>query len=202
MKTLNFSEQKMNKGYSNLNENDLVSLYIKNNDSEALNILLYRIEPFVANQVTCMIGKTKFTDDYTQEILIKIVDMIGKGKYALNTNFKSWIYRITRNYVGDRLREMSKFRFYSIDNKIQDFNNINIGNSAEEKIIDHQNLSLLQLLIQKLPTKQKEIIVYRYYMNLSYKDISSLLDISVNTALGRCRYAIINLRKYYSLISD
>ena len=184
--------------YDTSTEKELVSLYAEG-DTSALNALLTRIRPYVFNVVIGYIGDWDRSEDYTQDILIKVKLNIDNKKYLPNGNFYSWLMCITKNYVGDDLRHRKRFGidyFYSIDNcRELDFCPFD---DMEEKLHKEWQIDFLRSIIHLLPYNQMEIIQYRYYQELSFKDIADKLNISINTALGRCRYGIKNLKKLYN----
>lgn len=185
-------------GYETSTEKELVLLYSEG-DTSALNVLFARIRPYVFSVVNNYIGDWDRAEDYTQEVLIKVKLNIDNKKYLPNGNFYSWLLCITKNYVGDDLRHRKRYGLdyhYNIDScrEINFFQSEDI----EERLFSEFQSNLIRKIIHLLPYNQMQIIQYRYYQELSFKEIATMLNISINTALGRCRYGIQNLRKLYN----
>ncbi len=187
----------MIRNYDSYSENDLVLLYSKG-DTNALNALLTRIRPFIFNVVYGYIGDWDRSEDYTQDILIKVQHNIENKKYIPNGNFYSWLRCVSRNYVGDDLRHKRRLGIdYFLNVEVcRDLKNY-LSDDLEEKICTEGQLDFIKNNIHHLPYNQMIIIQYRYFDELSFKDIATKLNISINTALGRCRYGINKLRKLY-----
>lgn len=188
----------MIRNYDSSTEKELVLLYSKG-DTSALNVLLTRIRPFVFSVVIGYIGDRDRSEDYTQDILCKVQYNIDNKKYIPNGNFYSWIRCVSRNYVGDDLRHKKRLGIgYFLNVEVcQDLKNYFLDD-LEEKLCTEGKLDFIKNNIHHLPYNQMVIIQYRYFDGLSFKDIASKLNISINTALGRCRYGINNLRKLYN----
>lgn len=179
-------------------ENELISLY-QNGEQRAMAVLLERIRPFIIRVVFNYVGDWERTQDYTQDVLIKVKLNIDNNKYLPKGNFYSWLSCITKNYVGDDLRHRKRCGIegqVSLD-KCRELMN-NDFDETQERISFESELAYIDEIIRRLPSNQREIIIYRYFQELSFKDIASKLNISINTALGRCRYGIKNLKKLYS----
>ena len=128
--------------------------------------------------------------------MIKVVRMIRAGKYNEEGKFLPWVVRIARNLAIDYFRKVQRnpFQYEHEDYDIFSANGRSEG-SAEEEIIREENARYIKGLIQKLPDKQREVLIMRNYADLSFKEIASLTDVSINTALGRMRYALLNLKR-------
>jgi len=173
----------------------LVREYASGNEW-ALAQLIERHKSRIYSFIFSKVKDRDLSDDIFQETFIKVINTIKKDNYNEEGKFLPWVMRISHNLVIDHFRKQSKVTFqrdqedFSIFGKIMD-----TGMNIETKMIADQIEDDLHQLIQKLPKDQQEIIRLRMYDDLSFKEIADLQDISINTALGRMRYAIINLRK-------
>jgi RNA polymerase sigma-70 factor (ECF subfamily) len=136
-------------------------------------------------------------DDIFQETFIKVIRSLKDGKYAESGKFAPWVVRIAHNLIIDHFRKLRQSNECSNDNTEglsitgDEFSDLN----AEERAVRLQIRKDVRQLLDFLPSEQREIVLMRYYMNMSFKEISEQLNININTALGRMRYAIINMRK-------
>jgi RNA polymerase sigma-70 factor (ECF subfamily) len=128
--------------------------------------------------------------------MIKVVRMIRAGKYNEEGKFLPWVIRIARNLAIDHFRKVQRNPIQRENEDYDIFNTIQRAEgSSEEKIIRDENARYIRGLIQKLPDKQREVLIMRSYADLSFKEIAAITDVSINTALGRMRYALLNLKK-------
>ena len=135
------------------------------------------------------------SDDIFQDTYLKVVNSLQKGKYNEEGKFLPWVMRIAHNLVIDHFRKQKKMQMIRSNNDFDIFDVIKDSKiNADEKLIKDQIFNDLNLLIDKLPNDQKKVLKMRYYEELSFKKIAEHFDISINTALGRMRYALINLR--------
>lgn len=177
-----------------LTDEALVSSYI-NGDTTALNVLCKRIRPQIFSWVSQRVIDYDASQDYVQDILVKVIRNIDNGKYNEKGKFKSWLRRITENLVGDDIRHKRRMKI----DYVLPVEDAYITKSYNEEIsFKEEDYSVLNDLVSTLPKPQRDIIKYRYFDCLSFIEISKNLDISINTALGRCRYAILNLKKIKS----
>jgi RNA polymerase sigma factor (sigma-70 family) len=136
-------------------------------------------------------------EDLFQDVMIKVVNMMRTGSYNEEGKFLPWVTRIARNLAIDHFRKLQRTPLQRENENYDIFASaINKSDeSAEQKIIRHENVRYIRDLIQQLPEKQREVLIMRHYAELSFKEIADLTNVSINTALGRMRYALINLRK-------
>src|SRR5690606_22732390 len=173
----------------------LVTQYTSGNEW-ALAQLIERHKSRIYSFIFSKVKDRDLSDDIFQETFIKVINTIKKQNYNEEGKFLPWVMRISHNLIIDHFRKQSKVKFqrdqeeYSVFSKMID-SEMNIENS----LIAGQIEDDLHTLIQKLPTDQQEIIRLRLYDDLTFKEIAELNQISINTALGRMRYAIVNLRK-------
>ncbi len=179
---------------SNLSDQELVKKYI-NGDNFSFEILLNRHKNRVFAFIMSKIKNKDISEDVFQDTYVKVVNSLQKGKYNEEGKFLPWVMRIAHNLVIDHFRKQKKMHMirsnsdFDIFDVIKD-NEINI----DEKLIKDQVYYDLKSLIELLPADQMEVLKMRYFEELSFKKIAQKIDVSINTALGRMRYALINLR--------
>ena len=179
---------------SNLSDKELVSKYVKG-DNYSFEILLSRHKNRVFAFIMSKIKNKDISDDIFQDTYVKVVNSLQKGKYNEEGKFLPWVMRIAHNLVIDHFRKQKKMQMIRSNNDFDIFDVIKDSKiNADEKLIKDQIFNDLNLLIDKLPNDQKKVLKMRYYEELSFKKIAEHFDISINTALVRMRYALINLR--------
>ena len=181
---------------NNIVDQELVQAFIKG-DQSAIEILINRHRNKVYTYILLTIKNQQLAEDLFQETFIKVIQSLRKGKYKDNGRFLSWVIRIAHNLIIDHFRKEKQMNSISNDEtEIDLFNSKKLADqNIEELIIENQIKSELRDLINALPTDQKEVVLLRHYGELSFKEIADQTDVSINTALGRMRYALINLRK-------
>ena len=179
---------------SNLSDQELVKNYI-NGDNSSFEVLLNRHKNRVFAFIMSKIKNKDLSEDIFQDTYVKVVNSLHKGKYNEEGKFLPWVMRIAHNLVIDHFRKQKKMQMIRSNNDFDIFDVIKDSKiNADEKLIKDQIFSDLNSLIDKLPSDQKEVLKMRYYEELSFKKIAEHFDISINTAHGRMRYALINLR--------
>lgn len=179
-----------------LSDHELLNTYISGN-GDSINVLLNRHRKRILDYIYMMVKNRDVADDIFQETLIKVVRFVQEGRYTENGKFLSWVLRIAHNQVIDYFRQKKQRNNVSEGDAGYDIlNNQKFSDhTVEEKLITNQIETDVRKLIDFLPPEQKEVVLMRYYMGLSFKEIAEQTDVSINTALGRMRYALINLRK-------
>lgn len=179
-----------------LTDEQLVCLYAEG-ENTAFDVLLQRHQNRIFSYIYNIVKDKDLADDLFQETFVKAIVTINQGRYTENGKFPAWITRIAHNLIIDYYRQEKAQAQLSCDN--DDINILNRKELSEETIEDaivrRQTLSDVKLLVQELPESQKEVLEMRYYMDMSFKEIAEATGVSINTALGRMRYAILNLRK-------
>jgi RNA polymerase sigma-70 factor (ECF subfamily) len=179
-----------------LSDTQLLDLYRSGNKS-AISALITRHRKRVSDYIYMMVKDREIADDIFQETFIKIVRFVDEGRYTDNGKFLSWALRIAHNQVIDHFRHTKQ------ENKITEtdagydiLGTMKFSNdTVEDRMIHEQIYTDLRKLVDALPEEQRQVVLMRYYDNLSFKEIAEQTDVSINTALGRMRYALINLRK-------
>lgn len=163
----------------------------------AIDTLIDRHRKRVYNYIFMMVKDPATTEDILQETFIKVVSTIEKGKYVDNGRFISWVLRIAHNIVIDYFRSSKNMKTVTSDDVGYDIlatSGISTA-SIDEEIMSDQVADQVRKLVDHLPVEQREVVVLRHFMDLSFKEIAEQTGVSINTALGRMRYALINLRK-------
>ncbi len=183
--------------HSNLIDHDsyLVSSYIEGNE-KSLEKLINKYRAKIFNFIQSKILNRDISEDIFQETFIKVIKTLKRGLYNEQGKFLSWVMRIAHNLIVDHFRKSSRIKFYKSKDDFDVFKLISddIPN-IENTIINEQVNVDLNKMILELPIDQREIIQMRLFKEMSFKEIAELTNVSINTALGRMRYAIINLRK-------
>ncbi|WP_456422430.1 RNA polymerase sigma factor [Lutibacter sp.] len=173
----------------------LVSSYINGNE-KSLEILIIRHKQRIFSFILSKIQDREISEDIFQDTFIKVINTLKRGKYNEEGKFLPWVMRIAHNLIIDHFRRNKRIPKF---NNTDDFDIFDVLSdetlSAENQIIKSQILDDVKNLIEELPDDQKEVLLMRMYKDMSFKEIAENTDVSINTALGRMRYALINLRK-------
>jgi len=174
----------------------LVKNYIAG-DENSLAILIERHQKKIYNFIYSKISDRDIADDIFQDTFIKVIkNLKSKTSYNEEGKFLSWVMRIAHNLVVDYFRDNKKMPMLRSNDEYSVFSVIfDSSPNIEDKMLNYHIEKDLQKVIDTLPNDQKEVLIMRYYQNYSFKEISELTGVSVNTALGRMRYAITNMRK-------
>jgi RNA polymerase sigma-70 factor (ECF subfamily) len=182
-----------------LEDKALVSQYLKG-DEKAFETLLMRHKNKIYNYIYAKIRDTALSQDIFQDTFIKVVKTLKKGNYNEEGKFLPWAMRIAHNLMIDHFRKANKVRMISeSSSKNDDFNIFSVLKLEDENVEDVITREELEVqmvdLIEHLPDAQRDILKMRIFQEMSFKDIADKEDVSINTALGRMRYALINMRK-------
>jgi RNA polymerase sigma-70 factor (ECF subfamily) len=181
---------------SQLTDKQLVELYTHSKKEEAFAELLSRYKSRVYGKITMYVKDRAAAQDIFQDTFLKAIHALKEGQYNEEGKFSAWIMRIAHNLCIDYFRGKKKMPMSRANDDYDPFDFIGNGEkNSEEKAVNLQVLHDARKLLDFLPLEQKEIVMMRLYYDMSFKEISDTLNISINTALGRMRYALINLRK-------
>ncbi|MDP4292513.1 MAG: sigma-70 family RNA polymerase sigma factor [Bacteroidota bacterium] len=175
----------------------LINRYLSG-DHYSLEELIDRHKSRVYAYILMVVKDRYLADDIFQETFIKVINTLRSGLYKEEGKFIQWVMRIAHNLVIDYFRKLNRIPFVDTQSDEHDdiFDTLHLTEaSAEDKMINEQIYDDIRHLINLLPPEQKEVLLMRHYSDMSFKDIAELTDVSINTALGRMRYALINLRK-------
>ena len=176
-------------------DQELVKNYL-NGDNSSFEVLLKRHKSRVFAFIMSKIKNRDITQDIFQDTFIKVINSLQRGKYNEEGKFLPWMMRIAHNLVIDHFRKESKMRKVRPTDEFNIFDIINNGDRGQdEEMIRKRVHADLNMLIKDLPGDQMEVLKMRYFEDMSFKKISEITGVSINTALGRMRYALINLRK-------
>lgn len=182
--------------YNDKSDDQLISLYV-DGKNEAFDALLERHKDRLFTYIFHAVKNEELADDIFQDTFVKAIMTIRQGRYVDKGHFAAWITRIAHNLIIDYFRQVRNENLQSTDD--EDVNILNRKEfsdiTVEDTLVMNQIHSDVRRLIRKLPDNQREVLVMRYYRNMSFKEIADTTGVSINTALGRMRYAIINMRR-------
>ena len=174
----------------------LIGLYSKG-DTRAFETILKRYQDKLYSYISFVVRNRDLADDIFQETFVKAITTLQKGGYTCTGKFGAWLTRIAHNLIIDYFRQQSVDNTVSNDAVEYDLlNDARLSDSnVEDAMINRQTLADVRRLVDMLPDNQREVVFMRYYQDLSFKEIADITGVSINTALGRMRYALINIRR-------
>lgn len=185
---------------SHLEDNELVKLYVDGNE-QALSVLLHRHKRKIFSSVYIVVKDKALAEDLFQDTFIKVIQTLKRNQYCEEGKFLPWVLRIARNLIIDYFRKSKKLPTVPVyvnedGEEVDVFSSIvsddeDIKNKAEQLKFKKS----IRNMISRLPGEQKEVVIMRMYYDMSFKEIADFCDVSINTSLGRMRYALINLKK-------
>lgn len=176
-------------------DSSLVSSYIKGDES-SLAVLINRHQQRLFSFIYSKVLDKDIAEDIFQDTFIKVIRTLKKGNYNEEGKFLPWVMRISHNLVIDYFRKNNRMPTFQNTDEFDIFSVLKDGSlNAEKQIIQEQIFSDVRELVNELPEEQKEVLLMRMYKDMSFKEISENTGVSINTALGRMRYALINMRK-------
>lgn len=184
------------KNLNQLTDDMLVALYSKGND-KAFDELLSRYQGKIFNYIFFIVRNQELAEDLFQETFVKAIVTMQQGRYTADGKFGAWLTRIAHNLVIDSYRQERNENTISNDEVELDLlNNADLcDENVEMHMVNEQTLADVRRLVDALPSNQREVVYMRFYQNLSFKEIADIIGVSINTALGRVRYALINMRR-------
>ena len=178
-----------------LNDHQLIQNYLDGNE-RAFEELLLRHKNKIYSSIYLFVKEQSLAEDIFQEVFIKIIDTLRKGKYNHEGKFVQWAMRIAYNMCVDYFRRVKRRTKVSPTDTFDIFDVLQVSDdNAEQRIIKSQTHDNIRTLVDMLPSEQREVVILRHYADMSFKEIAQLTNVSINTALGRMRYALINIRK-------
>lgn len=180
---------------SRLSDSQLVSLYQTGNQ-EAFEMLLHRHKSRIYTAIYLIVKDRYTAEDLLQETFVKAINTIRSGRYNEEGKFLPWISRIAHNLAIDNFRKNKRYPEVVLEDGSKVFNSMQFAEeSIEDKQIFRDTRTKLRDYIKELPVEQKQVLIMRHYLQMSFHEIAERTGVSINTALGRMRYALINLRK-------
>ncbi len=176
-------------------DQELIHQYLSGNQA-SLEQLINRHKDKVFNYVVTVVKDRYLAEDIFQDTFMKVINTFKSGNYKEEGKFIQWVMRIAHNLVIDHFRKNKRFPTIENNENYDIFETLDLKDrSVEETLVYEQILRDVKKLIEYLPEEQREVVMMRHYAEMSFKDIADTTDVSINTALGRMRYALINLRK-------
>ncbi len=183
-----------------VDDQELVNQYIKGDES-GLSLLITRHKRRIFSYIMLTVKDRALAEDVFQDTFIKVINTLKKGHYNEEGKFLPWVLRISHNLIIDTFRRDKRMPTISggTNGEGEEFDIFSVlgvyDKTAEEEIIQAQVRKDIRKLVEELPAEQREVLMMRHYYDMSFKEISEQTNVSINTALGRMRYALINLRK-------
>ena len=185
------------KNFEGVSDEALALLYVKG-DNRAFDELLSRTQTTLFTYIMFVVRDHDIADDIFQETFVKVITKLQQGLYTDSGKFQFWITRIAHNCIMDWYRQQQSTHIVDAneENDLQNLKNASVMDSNKEaEMINEQILIDIKKMMNTLPAPQREVVYMRYFQQLSFKEIADLTGVSINTSLGRMRYALINLRK-------
>jgi RNA polymerase sigma-70 factor (ECF subfamily) len=183
------------KTLSTLTDQELIRSYM-NGDSNAMNVLVERYKDKIFTSIYLLVKDKYLAEDIFQDVFIRIIDTLKGGRYTDEGKFLPWAMRIAHNMCVDHFRKVKRSPSIKTSDDHDIFEVLNFSEpGADQKIMANQSHDKIRRMVDLLPEDQREVIILRNYADLSFKEIAELTNCSINTALGRMRYGLINLRK-------
>lgn len=176
-------------------DTDLIRLFQEGNQL-ALEILINRYKEKIFSSIFFLVKDKYLAEDLFQEVFIKVIDTLRSDRYNEEGKFVQWALRISHNLCVDYFRKINRVKIINSGDDKDIFETLDINaESADSYLVQSQTHSKIRDMLQHLPEEQREVIVLRHYADMSFKEIATITNTSINTALGRMRYGLINLRK-------
>ena len=180
---------------SNLTDQQLVHLYV-NGDAEALSALVTRYKDKIYTSIYLLVKDKYLAEDIFQDVFIRVIDTLKGGRYVDEGKFLPWAMRIAHNLCVDHFRKVKRTPTIKTSEDRDIFESLNFSEAGtDQRMMNNQSHDKVRKMIDMLPEDQREVIILRHYADLSFKEISQLTNCSINTALGRMRYGLINQGK-------
>jgi RNA polymerase sigma-70 factor (ECF subfamily) len=180
---------------NNLTDQQLIHLYMEG-DANALATIVMRYKDKIYTSIYLLVKDKYLTEDIFQDVFIRIIDTLKGGRYTDEGKFLPWAMRIAHNMCVDHFRKVKRTPTIKTSDDRDIFEVLNFSEpGADHKMMNGQSQDKVRKMVDLLPEDQREVIILRHYADLSFKEIADLTNCSINTALGRMRYGLINLRK-------
>ena len=181
-----------------LSDQQLLQIYIEGN-AEAFSVLVKKHKEKIFTSIYLLVKDKYLAEDIFQDTFIKVIDTLKSGKYSEEGKFLPWAMRIAHNLCVDHFRKIKRTPVIKTSGDYDIFETMNFSEpAADDRITKDQANNTIRKLVEKLPDEQREVIIMRHYANLSFKEIAAMTNCSINTALGRMRYGLLNIRRMIS----
>ncbi len=180
---------------TNLPDQQLIHLFM-GGDASALEVLIVRHKEKIYTSIFLLVKDKYLAEDIFQDVFIRVIDTIRSGRYTEEGKFLPWAMRIAHNLCVDHFRKVKRTPAIKMGDDRDIFEVINFSeDGVDRRMMQRQSHDRVREMLDRLPEDQREVIILRHYAELSFKEIAAMTDCSINTALGRMRYGLINLRK-------
>ncbi|MBX3241870.1 MAG: sigma-70 family RNA polymerase sigma factor [Chitinophagaceae bacterium] len=180
---------------TNLPDQQLIHLFMSG-DASALEVLIVRHKEKIYTSIFLLVKDKYLAEDIFQDVFIRVIDTIRSGRYTEEGKFLPWAMRIAHNLCVDHFRKVKRTPAIKMGDNRDIFEVINFSeDGVDRRMMQRQSHDRVREMLDRLPEDQREVIILRHYAELSFKEIAAMTDCSINTALGRMRYGLINLRK-------
>ncbi len=176
-------------------DSELIAQY-RNGSQAAFDLLVDRYQSKVYTTIFLIVKDQDVAEDLLQDVFVKVVQTIHSDRYSEEGKFQPWLMRIAHNLAIDHFRKVRRYPTILMEDGSNVFNSLQFAESSiEDHRVKEETLEMVKKLIEELPEAQKEVLVMRHYLEMSFQEIADQTGVSINTALGRMRYALIHLRK-------
>lgn len=179
-----------------MTDEELAIMYV-DGDNKAFDLLLSRNQEKLFNYILFVVRDREMANDMFQETFFKVVSRLQQGKYIANGKFSAWLMRIAHNVIMDWYRQQRAQNIVDApkENDLSNVGSTLLESSREGELVNNQVMEDVRRMMSHLPASQREVVFMRFYQQMSFKEIAEATGVSINTALGRMRYAILNLRR-------
>lgn len=176
-------------------DSELIAQY-RNGSDAAFDLLVDRYQSKMYTTIFLIVKDQKVAEDLLQDVFVKVVNTLNSDKYNEEGKFQPWVMRISHNLAIDYFRKAKRYPTILLEDGSNVFNSLKFAEeNVEDRKVKEENIELVKRLIEELPDAQKQVLIMRHYLDLSFQEIADQTGVSINTALGRMRYALIHLRK-------
>lgn len=176
-------------------DSELIAQY-RNGSEPAFDLLVDRYQKKIYTTIFLIVKDQEIAEDLLQDVFVKVVNTFNSDKYNEEGKFQPWVMRIAHNLAIDYFRKAKRYPTILMEDGSNIFNSLKFSEETiEDRKVRDESIDLVKRLIEELPETQKEVLVMRYYVDMSFQEIADQTGVSINTALGRMRYALIHLRK-------
>lgn len=179
-----------------MTDEELAIMYV-DGDNKAFDLLLSRNQEKLFTYILLLVRDREMANDMFQETFFKVVSRLQQGKYIANGKFSAWLMRIAHNVIMDWYRQQRAQNIVDApkENDLSNVGSTLLESSSEGELVNNQVMEDVRRMMSHLPASQREVVFMRFYQQMSFKEIAEATGVSINTALGRMRYAILNLRR-------